>query len=155
MPIMRFFNADLSVYVEVNPEGKDYDDLHTLHWGPPMACTYMNEHCKIPSDSVGRKVSVAEAKAFLLECRARKYLSVGELPKCGRMFRAILEEGDIVELCYDEEASKWLGQDEWSRQDGEVGTFDATEIFGWTGMDAQMSHVEAASKLVKQSVELV
>lgn len=59
-----------------------------------------------------------------------------------RLFWAVTEEGEAVEVAYDATASFWLNKDTYSRQDGEPGHWSGDELAGWC--DSQEDAEEAA-----------
>lgn len=149
--IVRLYNRDYTVCYEVEADVVERAELHDLNWGPPMACTWTNGFSLAKCELV-KRVDVREAKAFILECRAKKYVeSPDTLPTDGTMFWATLYEGDVVELSYDEEATKWIGQAQWSRNDGESGCYDRAEFFGWSTKEV---YATVAGNLVKKMIEV-
>lgn len=44
----------------------------------------------------------------------------------------VTDQGDAHQVQYSSDAEYWTGREEWGRTDGESGTWDRTEIIGWS-----------------------
>jgi hypothetical protein len=75
-------------------------------------------------------------------------------PPTSGLFWAVIEDctGDLIceEVAYDDEASFWMRQDQWSRQDGEAGTYGEYQIKGWTH---DREDAEEAAELLTQATQ--
>jgi len=58
----------------------------------------------------------------------------------------VTSEGEAVHVGYYHDASLWLKQDHWARQDGEPGDWRANDIEGWT-LDREVAEAAAATLL--------
>ena len=65
-------------------------------------------------------------------------------------FWIVTESGDVHEVAYDDMASMFLRHDQYSRQDGEPGSWSDDEIIGWT---TNQEDAEEAAELFLEFVE--
>lgn len=148
--IVRLYDSTLLNGVEVSIDAEeDRTALFQLNYGPPQACTWSNGFCKVDGQATLQVVDLMGAKAFIEAERAKKFCQREEPLTDGKLFWAVMFEGEVLELAYDSTAASYLGKDQWSRQDGEPGCFDRDEIFGWC---KTQHHAEAAAKCLTRAI---
>lgn len=60
-----------------------------------------------------------------------------------RMFWIVTDEGDAVEVAYSDSYQLYTGRETYCRQDGESGSWEPDEIFGWSD-SFEAAEVQAA-----------
>lgn len=69
-------------------------------------------------------------------------LRSGEPPKDEEIY--VVTEDGYFQVQWNYDAKFWTGRDEWYRTDGEVGSWSADEILGWT--DDYFKAIEASEE---------
>ena len=66
-----------------------------------------------------------------------------------RLFWAVTDEGEVVEIAFNDMATLYLGRPHYSRQDGEPGCWEADDFLGWC--DSYDDACEVAALYLKEA----
>lgn len=67
-----------------------------------------------------------------------------------RLIWALGDEGNVMEVSYNRDASYWLGDVVFSRQDGEAGSFEGDDMIGWS--DDRLAVEGAAERFLNEAI---